>query len=135
MAGYSGFSKSNNAVAAEAEGKFPLTAAARKAGIPAELIRRFVHPCEWHHTSVRYNATNYYDVAEIVEFFETDPEAALALAQFPAVKMLRRIGRRIRHSDLMAFDEWLCDTLNSHQEPKRARDLRFIRDNMIWGQA
>ena len=69
MAGYYGYSKSNNAVDAEQNGIHPLTTAvkilASAAGITqkkARAIFNSVGACEWHHTSKYYNKTDYYDV-------------------------------------------------------------------------
>lgn len=82
MAGYCGWSKSNNAVAAEHEGKLPLSRAvavvAREAGCTRKQARaalEAVGPCEWHHTSKKYNPTDYYEVAEAVDRlrFDADP--------------------------------------------------------------
>ena len=79
MAGYNWFAgKSNNAVAAEAEGlvvKSKLTAAWLKAhGIDEKvsfikfLIRGgIVVAAEWHHTSKFFNRTDYYSAEEIIE--------------------------------------------------------------------
>lgn len=72
MAGYAGFSKSNNAVSAELEGLLPATAAARELRVPAGFIRDEVAPDEWHHTSKMFNATNYYRVAEVREWLDSD---------------------------------------------------------------
>lgn len=69
MAGYNGWSKSNNAVAAENDGRYPLSIGkkiiADKIGISqkaASYILSFFNGGEWHHTSKFYNATDYYDV-------------------------------------------------------------------------
>lgn len=62
MAGYNGFSKSNNAVTAEQEYKFPASVTARKLGVSTKAIQEFLCPCEWHHTSNYYNKTDYYDI-------------------------------------------------------------------------
>lgn len=59
MAGYNwNHGKSNNAVAAERDGKMVATAAAKYArgelgiaGCTAADIRKIVEPCEWHHSS------------------------------------------------------------------------------------
>lgn len=67
--GYSSdYSKSNNALEAERQGKFPLTHAAKIAatnfGITqsqAKWLLEKIGPCEWHHTSSHYNQTDYYD--------------------------------------------------------------------------
>lgn len=108
MAGYSfDYSKSNNALIAEGDGKLPLSRAARATKIPAELIGRFVDRCEWHHSSKFYNRVDYYDLAEIEETFGradsdlANPEAVAALAAWkPAPKTLGE-----RHEGCIA--EWL----------------------------
>jgi hypothetical protein len=82
MAGYSGFSKSNNAVAAEASGRHPATAAARLLGVPVAWVK--LQPTrEWHHTSSWYNSTDYYDVEQLAEHLATE-EGQEQLAQVKA---------------------------------------------------
>lgn len=74
MAGYDGYSKSNNALAAEANGLHPLTAAIKlvrqATGCTAKQARQALlanGAVEWHHTSCHYNRTNYYSVADGVQ--------------------------------------------------------------------
>ncbi len=74
MAGYSGFSKSNNAVEAEANGRLPITHAARLlaklAGLKqadAKALLLQLGTYEYHHTSKNYNVTNYYSVDGALE--------------------------------------------------------------------
>ena len=83
MGGYSGYSRSNNALAAEAEGKLPLTRAipelAKKTGMSRAEARELLTkqgPSEWHHTSKEYNRTNYFDVNQAVRWFEDAPKRA-----------------------------------------------------------
>jgi hypothetical protein len=84
MAGYSDYSMSNNAVDAYARGLRP---ASKIPGVPAALVRQYCRPDEWHHTSARYNETNFYDVAEVRAVFgleksnqyDPDPAAIAAL--------------------------------------------------------
>lgn len=66
MAGYNGFSKSNNAVEAENNGRFPLTKIRQLTGLTSDFIRE-VDTDEYHHTSKFYNVTNYYDLDRVVE--------------------------------------------------------------------
>jgi hypothetical protein len=93
MAGYSGYSKSNNANAAERDGRFPMTQAKRVVSAntnvsqaTAEQILRALHRGEYHHTSKRYNCTNYYDtvaaswVIGLANRLNLDPTDALFLA-------------------------------------------------------
>lgn len=74
MAGYSGYSKSNNAMAAERDGRVPATQFAAF----ARRFRRYRHctaadvaavlvPGEWHHTSKFFNRTKYYDLRDLLE--------------------------------------------------------------------
>lgn len=76
--GYNGFSKSNNACAAEDSGKFPASVAARMLGVPVEFVLDF-GAAEWHHTSKFYNQTKYFDVEAIREHLAT-PEGSAKLA-------------------------------------------------------
>lgn len=83
MAGYDGYSKSNNAIDAEAAGKFPMTTAIREVrnqtGCTVKTAREALiaeGPCEWHHTSRKYNKTNYYDTGEAVKRIHLSQAAA-----------------------------------------------------------
>jgi hypothetical protein len=80
MAGYSGYSKSNNALVAESEGKMPLTEATKMLAEIAHVtqkkareIFKNVGPCEWHHTSKMYNRTDYYDIAGALYYIACTP--------------------------------------------------------------
>lgn len=71
MAGYSGFSKSNNAIAAEEqEGKFPATTLARMLGVSVQAIKELLQPSAWHHTSKMYNKTDYYSMEDAEEIID-----------------------------------------------------------------
>ncbi len=86
MAGYNWFAgKSNNAVAAEAEGlvvKSKLTAAWLQAhgieetvGFIKFLIQAGkIYPTEWHHTSKFFNRTDYYSAEDIIDVLESMEE-------------------------------------------------------------
>jgi hypothetical protein len=73
MSGYSGYSKSNNAINAEYRGLMTGSNAAkwlraqgkRYKGTTATLIKECVPFAEWHHTSKMYNKTKYYDLVEV----------------------------------------------------------------------
>ena len=67
MAGYDGYSKSNNALIAESDGKYAASVLARKIKVSVQAIQTFLEPVEWHHTSSHFNHTNYYDEADIDE--------------------------------------------------------------------
>jgi len=61
MAGYYGFSKSNNAIEAEEQGLLPASILAKKLGVSAVAIKHLMSPDEYHHTGLYYNRTDYYD--------------------------------------------------------------------------
>jgi hypothetical protein len=70
MSGYSGYSKSWGAVYAESDGKLPMThaikAVVENVGCTRKQARSALEregPSEWHHTSKKYNRTDYYDIA------------------------------------------------------------------------
>lgn len=63
MAGYNGYSKSNNAIDAERDYKYPKSTAKRLLGLKDSA---FGSPCEWHHTSMWYNRTDYYDLRDLI---------------------------------------------------------------------
>jgi len=85
MAGYNGFSMSNNAVTAYEKGYVP---ASKIKDIPAVLVREHCDPVEWHHCSKHYNKVDFYDPVEVRAIFgleahedyDTDPAAVAALA-------------------------------------------------------
>lgn len=70
MSGYHGYSKSNNAVAAEAEGLYPASVLAKRIGVRAAAIKALMRPTEWHHTSAWYNRTQYYSEDDALEIIE-----------------------------------------------------------------
>lgn len=57
MAGYYGFSMSNNAVRAYVCGEAP---ASKHAPVPTALVRQFCTRSSWHHTSKKYNETDFF---------------------------------------------------------------------------
>lgn len=74
MSDYCGYSKSNNAVDAESEGRYPLTEATKRVAIELKITQKQARHIletsgtgEWHHTGSYFNKTDYYDVASIVE--------------------------------------------------------------------
>jgi len=64
MSGYLNYSLSNNAVNAYSNGKFPKSEFRKRFGFdPSKLAL----PSEWHHTSCKYNRTDFYDSESILE--------------------------------------------------------------------
>ena len=69
MAGYREFSKSNNAVDAEANGRYPASRIAKILGIPVEfVVKHAPHGGEWHHSSKFYNVVDYYDLQQVKDW-------------------------------------------------------------------
>ncbi len=90
MAGYCNYSKSNNAIAAEAMGKFSLTEAKKRianaCGISQAKAAKICKACwlgEWHHTSKFYNKTKFYDVDYVIDEINTTLVAAKVLKGLP----------------------------------------------------
>ena len=99
MAGYHGFSKSNNAVAAEEDGRFPASVLAKRIGVKTSAIKAMMSPSEWHHTSSRYNRTDYYDESEAIEIISDlkawqEPAKDLAVYEECTVTWLEWSGTR-----------------------------------------
>jgi hypothetical protein len=71
MAGYCGFSKSNNAVRAENDGLVVASKLAKLlgGGVTAAIVKAAVHANEWHHTSKFFNCVNYYQTEPLVPLF------------------------------------------------------------------
>jgi hypothetical protein len=65
--GYSGYSKSNRAVIAESEDRFPITECSKRTKLQPETIKEFFPSDEWHHVSKHAVAVDYYDTNEIMK--------------------------------------------------------------------
>lgn len=105
MAGYDGYSKSNNAVDAESEGRYPMTAAkkivAQKTGITqavAAKALKALYKKEYHHTSKFYNCTDYYDTRATVK--------AIEFAKGNGIEIDGTYLNTLRAYGLQDADEW-----------------------------
>jgi len=65
MAGYSFYSKSNNAINAENNFKFPKTTFKKLLGVDPS---KHIDSSEWHHTSKMYNRTNYFCALKLFQY-------------------------------------------------------------------
>ena len=74
MTGYYGFSKSNNAVDAEEDGRYPASVAAKMLGVTTAAIKAILPTYEWHHSSKYYNAVDYYDIHDLLAVQDGDLE-------------------------------------------------------------
>lgn len=66
--GYNGYSKSNRALQAEADGKMTASVLAKRLKVSTAAVKEFLKPCEYHHTSGWFNCTDYYDEEELLQF-------------------------------------------------------------------
>jgi hypothetical protein len=105
MAGYYNYSKSNNAIAAERNGRYPASHVAKMLGVPVAWVR-LQGTNEWHHTSARYNVTNYYDLETLQEHLDT-PEGQEQLAQVKAeVAAKKRVETTVLTDATVRWVEW-----------------------------
>ena len=111
MAGYDGFSMSNNARAARASGRYPASALAKiigggatAAGVGAVLPSR-----EWHHTSSQYNMTDFYDIESAASDRADRDGITVDHAYDAIVAEIRAASKRIR-------DEATTETFRAHVE-------------------
>ena len=112
MAGYDGYSKSNNALDAEAEGKYPLTIAVKKLAAVAEVtqkearrVLKAIGRCEYHHTSKFYNTTDYYDVGEGVIECKNSRRRIIITATVPDWEERIEDGDALGHISEVAISE------------------------------
>jgi len=113
MAGYNGYSMSNNAVAAYDAGLLP---ASKIKQVPAILIERFVPAAEWHHSSKSYNRVKFYDPTQVLATFgqiescdeDGDPIPANpdAIAALAAYQVEKKGGATVHTSCTVEWIEW-----------------------------
>lgn len=141
MAGYHNFSMSNNAVSAYQSGEMPLSkwtktaileevqeqtddekliAALRKSTL-ASLKKRLLVRTSWHHTSCKYNRTDFYSV-ELDE--DLTPEKVLLWNnEKEEQKQEKAQEKRVR----ARFLEWVGSSW------KRAKPVEYEKDGTIRG--
>lgn len=124
MSGYSGFSKSNNAVAAEADGRFPASVVARRLKVPTEYVRERIGTREWHHSSKFYNCVSYYDIAECAEWLDSE-EGRSDFAEWRAAQKPRQASTRT--GCRVEWLEWV-GTRNHPRAIKRNADGCTVTD-------
>ena len=71
MSGYHGHSKSNNAISAEAENRFPASVLAHKLKVQTGAVKALMVATEWPHMSKHYNEVFFYD-GDLVLMVATD---------------------------------------------------------------
>ena len=136
MAGYNGYSMSNNAVKAYSEGKVPLskinTEILNQFNIPLSVkdvkaILKEEGPCEWHHTSCHYNCTNFYNLSGLAEIFN-NPKPEIKIDY--TYKNL--IDNQFQLSRINASETVLAEQLKSEEkEDKFAKHERILFENGV----
>lgn len=153
MAGYNNYSKSNNAIEAEASDRYPLGKASRilasKLGWSIAKATSFLKKMgtvEYHHTSYKYNCTDYYDVSnealsdlkdEIEDFIYKPTPKEPAITWFKCYnidnpdprkwdwKLTNRDGNHCHAIDFVKsklidlLDQWVPRQAVSHKTKKR----------------
>lgn len=111
MAGYNGFSMSNNAVQAYDDGLVPLSKLPRK--FQAACRHGLIRYAEAHHTSKRYNLTKFYDLDAVRE--AATPEILDEAARLDALaKSAQAEERAAKESHRGGTFQWARITLNSY---------------------
>jgi hypothetical protein len=135
MAGYDGFSKSNNALHAEGQGLLPISRISAKTKIPSALIREFVSPKEKHHTSAHYNLTDYYSVNEVEVIFgkrgpsleeieqgiEANPDAITTL------RASHKLTGQVHENCYARWLEWSGSRANARASEHSAKNVTVTR--------
>ena len=90
MAGYCGYAKSNNAIDAEERESYPASRLAKRLGCKSTAVKALLSPAEWHHTSCRFNCTDYYDEPVLLALADGDLRYGLEAAGRDKVAVRRQ---------------------------------------------
>ena len=124
-AGYKGYSKSNNAVAAEDEGKYPASIAAKKLGVSIEAIKTYIPTFEWHHYSSYYNEVYVYDITpylmlknneDMTDYYD-DEEITKYKENYEKMKQMSRLKQNSDEKKYRANVEYIVWT-GTRNHPK-----------------
>ena len=94
------YPKSNNAISAEENGLFPASTIAKKLKLNVKFIKDNFRWDEWHHTSKNYNKTYYYNISEIQEYIDENPNA------FKEFKAKNKKGNTTKICKSIEWLEW-----------------------------
>ena len=123
MAGYSGISMSNNAVDAYDRGLCPASKIHKT--LPQELIVMFCKAEEWHHSSPRYNAIDFYNPDRVKATFgiikhESYPPNEKAIAAWVTYKEDRKAAAlKQKQAESQTFSPCLVNWSNTDYKGKR----------------
>lgn len=97
--------KSDNALFAEDNGRFPATMLCKKLRLPAEIVDYLPWDGEWHHVSSFANKVNYYNLARVREWLATE-EGQLALKEAKAEKKAKADkALEVVHTDVVVVSQ------------------------------
>lgn len=84
------------------EGRFPASVLARRigGGATAAGVRVILKSSEWHHTSSRYNQTDYYDLDEAAEELAEDRGITVGAAKAEIVDRIRAASLKVKSERL-----------------------------------
>jgi hypothetical protein len=129
---------SNCAVAAYEDGLLPaskLAAALKERGykVSTTFIRENFTPDSWHHTSAKFNETDFYDLREVVEEIEDDPDLQAKIAEEAARQAAARKSRETFVADVTVTD-WVENRCNyrTFRYPQK-RTLRGVQVTQVPG--
>lgn len=151
MAGYNGFSMSNNAVAAYRDGEKPLSKWTKKGILEQisnqieqgelelhcslELLKKLslkalkkhcLWCSSWHHTSNYYNETNFYDLdVDRIEELTDERINAILLEE----KANRKTGNKAEEKE----EKWLCSFLEWSGTKKHPKAKEFTEEGIVKG--
>jgi hypothetical protein len=126
MAGYDGFSKSNNALAAERDGKMTAGRLAKAWHTTAAVIKQVFKTREYHHTSSWFNCTDYYDKPEFAD-------AAEFCALVHRVRVLTVEAKRQARTFIARRVKWL-EWIGTRSHPRAIEEMRENVKVTIKGQ-
>jgi hypothetical protein len=96
--------KSNNALAAEREGRFPATGISKALRVPAAAVLALApDDGEWHHCSKFANEIRYFDLEVCREYFGSDVGKA-AMATWKAAR--KAVAVVVHENQTVAWLEW-----------------------------
>lgn len=149
MAGYRGYSMSNNAVAAYANGEKPLSKWTKKEILEEVELCMIRHNCKfsfetmkkmplglmkdkllvyssWHHTSSHYNETNFYVFDEDYAARLTDKEI------LEMIKENKEISKKV-NKKIETEEKWQCSFLEWSGSIKHPKATRIVEEGIIKG--
>ena len=107
MAGYDGWSMSNNARDAYAYGEMPASRVASATGLTTAEVRRLCNPTSWHHTSSKFNRTDFYTLDEVIEIANEERHTFANLHRRPKLRnnLIQCVQRLRREKSLFREGE------------------------------